>query len=133
MSFRKRSEAGNQGRATVIEAICWTQRMHLGAGSRPGGTAGDIQSRINLPAKQEVEFRAATTAERGLCLQAQEVSKLTLSKIGISRVMLQKGERNGCFITKQQSLFYIRVPERARSQGGKWKHENMKINMKIQK
>lgn len=55
MSFRKAREAGNQGRGTVIEAICWKQRMHLVAGSRHGekahavGTAGDVQSHINPP------------------------------------------------------------------------------------
>lgn len=29
MRFRKPKEAGNEGRGTVIESICWKRRMHL--------------------------------------------------------------------------------------------------------
>lgn len=36
MCFRKPEEAGNQGRRTVIESICWKRRMHLVAERRLG-------------------------------------------------------------------------------------------------
>ena len=75
MHFRKPKEAGNQGRGTVIESICWKQRMQLVAGSRLGekahavGTAQGTR-RVTLTSwtKQKVEFRLTTTAETGhLC------------------------------------------------------------------
>lgn len=44
MSSRKAREAGNgERRGTVIKAICWRQRMQLGAGSRPGDSRGHTE------------------------------------------------------------------------------------------
>lgn len=72
MRFRKPKEAGNQGRGTVIESICWKRRMHLVAGSRlreKAHAVGTAQGARRVPltswTKQKAEFELTTTAEMG--------------------------------------------------------------------